>query len=171
MADSHHFFWSGPFSQWQACTIMLDGLSFACAEQAMMHAKALLFGDAGVAEQILAAKEPGKQKALGREVKGFDETVWDAHKETIVTRINLEKFRQNKGLRRKLFQTLPLPMVEASPLDIIWGIGLNADQARVTPPDDWPGQNLLGRILTGVRDQLATEYPEEAAQIAREGAI
>lgn len=171
MADSHHFFWSGPFSQWQACTIALDGLSFTCAEQAMMHAKALLFGDAGVAEEILAAKEPGKQKALGREVKGFDETVWDAHKEAIVTRINLEKFRQNKGLRRKLFQTLPLPMVEASPLDIIWGIGLDADHARVTPPEDWPGQNLLGRILTRVRDQIATEYPEEAAQIAREGAV
>lgn len=166
MTDSHHFFWSGPFSQWQTCTIRLGGHDFNCAEQAMMHAKALLFGDAETAAAILAATEPGRQKALGRQVRGFDDATWDAAKAAIVTRITLEKFRQNKGLRRKLFQAAPLPLVEASPLDTVWGIGLDAEHARRTPPAEWPGKNLLGRILTGARATLAAEYPDEFAQIA-----
>ncbi|HQY44723.1 MAG TPA: NADAR family protein [Paracoccaceae bacterium] len=168
MQPSWHFFWSGPFSQWQTCTIVLDGKSFNCAEQAMMHAKAELFADQDAAAAILAATEPGRQKALGRTVRGFDEAIWDAHKVAIVQRISLEKFRQNKGLRRKLFQTGGAVLVEASPLDQVWGIGLDADKAKTTPPGEWPGRNLLGTILTEVKAALAAEFPDEAAMIMAE---
>lgn len=95
--------------------------------------------------------------------------MWDAHKEEIVRRANLAKFEQNKGLRRKLFQTGDRLLVEASPLDTIWGIGLDEANARATPPEQWPGQNLLGKIVTEVREQLKATYPEEAASVAKDG--
>ena len=161
--DHYHFFWSGPFSQWQRARFEMDGVEFNTAEQAMMYHKAKVFGDDAIAEQILATSDARKQKALGRKVKGFDNAVWDQHKEDIVLRANRAKFGQNKGLRRKLFQTGDRMLVEASPLDLIWGIGLDADNARSTPPDQWPGQNLLGKIITQVREELKAEFPEEAA--------
>ncbi len=162
----YHFYWNGPFSQWQHAEFDLDNVQFVTAEQAMMHQKALLFGDVEIAEAILLSADPGKQKALGRRVKNFDEGVWDAQKYEIVRRINYAKFSQNKGLRRKLFQTGEKKLVEASPLDTIWGIGLDINTAEITDPALWPGQNLLGQILTQVRDQLAIECPDEAAQVA-----
>lgn len=169
MPAAHHFFWSGPFSQWFACEFTLDGVTYGTAEQAMMHGKALIFGDDDTAAQIMASTDPGRQKALGRQVAGFDQAIWDGAKTVLVTRINLAKFGQNKGLRRKLFQTGTAPLAEASPLDTIWGIGLDAAAAASTPPEEWPGLNLLGRILTGVRETLAQEHPAEATACAPQG--
>ena len=165
-ANAYVFYWNGPFSQWQPCEIVMDGVTFNTAEQAMMYFKALLFEDTEIAEQIKLAKEPGKQKALGRKVRRFDEASWVANREAIVLDINRAKFRQNKGLRRKLFQTGTRFLVEASPLDTIWGIGLDADAARQTPPHEWPGQNLLGKIVTQVREELRAEFPKEAETVA-----
>ncbi|MDM8168655.1 NADAR family protein [Roseovarius sp.] len=161
--QGYHFFWSGPFSQWQPCRMSLWEVEFNCAEQAMMYGKALMFEDRDTASQILAAQDPGKQKALGRTVRGFDEGTWANGRYALVREVNLAKFDQNKGLRRKLFQTAPKPLAEASPMDTIWGIGLDADTAAQTPVADWPGQNLLGRILTEIRDELSTRHPAEAA--------
>ena len=157
------FFWSGPFSQWQRAEFEMDGVRFNTAEQAMMFFKARLFSDDRIADLILSTRDARKQKALGRKVKGFDSALWDQHKHDIVLRANRAKFSQNKGLRRKLFQTGDRLLVEASPLDTIWGIGLDAEQARQTPEDQWPGQNLLGRIVTQVREELRAQHPEEAA--------
>lgn len=161
----YYFYWAGPFSQWQHSEFDLWGVHFVTAEQAMMHAKATLFEDHEVAAQILSTRDPGKQKALGRQVRGFSEPVWDERKHDIVYQINFEKFAQNKGLRRKLFQTGDRMLVEASPVDTIWGIGLEASVANVTPHKDWPGQNLLGKTLTRVRGELRQLFPEEFAQI------
>lgn len=134
----------------------------------MMWKKAMLFDDTEIAAAIQAAQEPGKQKALGRKVRGFDEATWDAHKRQIVTEVSHAKYLQNKGLRRKLFQTAPKKLVEASPFDVIWGIGLDAADAQNTTEEYWPGQNLLGQILTQVREELARDFPEEARACAAE---
>ncbi|MEJ8562493.1 NADAR family protein [Yoonia sp. GPGPB17] len=144
----------------------MDGVRFSTAEQAMMYKKALLFDDAEIADAILTATDPGKQKPLGRQVRGFNEQVWCEHREGIVRSINYAKFAQNKGLRRKLFQTGDKALVEASPLDVIWGIGLDKATAIETPSDLWPGKNLLGQIVTQVKEQLAQEFPDEVASIA-----
>jgi ribA/ribD-fused uncharacterized protein len=159
--EKYHFFWNGPFSQWQRCEFQLESVPFNTAEQAMMYFKALLFKDREIARKISKAIDPGKQKALGRQVRNFREGTWDKHKVDIVRRINLAKFGQNKGLRRKLFQTGDKTLVEASPHDMIWGIGLDEQKALVTPANQWPGQNLLGECLTDVRSQLRKEFPEE----------
>lgn len=161
----YHFFWSGPFSQWHRCGFELDGQSFNTAEQAMMFCKALLFKDHDIARKISKAIDPGKQKALGRKVRNFSEATWDQNKLDIVRVVNLAKFRQNKGLRRKLFQTGNKILVEASPHDLIWGIGLDERKALVMPPDHWPGQNLLGQILTDVKEQLRGEFPDELTSL------
>ena len=164
--EQFEFYWKGPFSQWHPSEFVLDGVTFNTAEQAMMYFKAKLFGDDETAQDILGARDPGKQKALGRMVKLFDEHIWQERRVAIVTRINLAKFEQNKGLRRKLFQTGEKALVEASPLDLIWGIGLSAEEARLTDPGLWPGKNLLGQVITSVRDRLALKYPEEAMACA-----
>ncbi|WP_316012930.1 NADAR family protein [Roseobacter sp. HKCCA0434] len=155
------FFWKGPFSQWHMSNFKLWGKKFACAEQAMMYAKANLFGDGNIAGEILRADEPGRQKALGRKVRGFDDAIWDAERVRIVAEVNLAKFEQNRGLRRRLLNTGQQPMAEASPLDFIWGIGLDATNASQTPSDQWPGKNLLGRILMGVRTVIRDAHPDE----------
>lgn len=155
--SSFTFFFTeaSPFSQWYRCQFEADGHTFGCAEQYMMHGKALLFGDAEVAAEILAASHPRQHKALGRKVRGFDERVWRASREGIVMAGSRAKFTQNAELREVLLATAGTTLVEASPYDRIWGIGLAATDPRALDPAQWRGQNLLGHILTRLRDSLA----------------
>ena len=162
------FFWNGPFSQWTASPFELDGQSYLCAEQYMMQQKAELFGDWEVAAQIAEVRDPGLQKALGRRVRGFDAVIWDREKVGVVERGSMAKYQQNRGFRRKLFQTIGATLVEASPLDVIWGIGLAANDPAARDRRQWRGENLLGQILTGVRDRLAREMPDEANAVERD---
>jgi ribA/ribD-fused uncharacterized protein len=161
LTDSYYFFWNGPFSQWHTSNFELSGHSYLCAEQYMMHQKAVLFDDKIMANKILASNDPGKQKAFGKQVQGFEEEIWRQNRERIVAEANRAKYFQNKGLRRKLFQTGNALLVEASPIDTIWGIGLSAEEAKRVAPAAWPGQNLLGKILTTVRGQLRLEFSGE----------
>jgi ribA/ribD-fused uncharacterized protein len=146
---------ASPFSQWHPCTFTGDGHAFCCAEQFMMHGKAVLFGDAKIAAQILAATDPKQHKALGRKVAGFDAARWRAAREGIVKAGNHAKFTQNPALLATLLATRGTTLVEASPFDRIWGIGLAATDPRASDPSKWRGQNLLGKILTELRDELA----------------
>jgi len=156
----HYTFFFGPespFSQWHPATFVLDGVLFHCAEQAMMHGKALLFGDAEVAAELLETASPRQQKALGRKVRHFSDGPWKEHRERIVHAANVAKFGQNRPLRELLLATAGTDLVEASPYDRIWGIGLAATDPRATDPTQWRGQNLLGKILTQVRGELAPQ--------------
>lgn len=146
---------ASPFSQWFRCSFTVDGNTFNCAEQFMMHGKAVLFADAEVADKILAADHPREHKALGRKVRDFDDKVWRRERETIVMAGNRAKFSQNPELRELLLAAKGT-LVEASPYDKIWGIGLAASDPRANDPTQWKGQNLLGQILTRLRDELAS---------------
>jgi ribA/ribD-fused uncharacterized protein len=145
---------ASPFSQWFRCSFTEGGHTFNCAEQFMMHGKAVLFGDAEVAEKILTAAHPREHKALGRKVKSFDDKAWKASRERIVLAGNRAKFTQNPELKELLLATKGTELVEASPYDKIWGIGLAASDPRAQDPSQWRGQNLLGRILTQLREEL-----------------
>jgi ribA/ribD-fused uncharacterized protein len=145
---------ASPFSQWFRCSFTVDGNTFNCAEQFMMHGKAVLFADSEVADKILAADHPREHKALGRKVRGFDDKVWKRERETIVMAGNRAKFSQNPELRELLLAAKGT-LVEASPYDKIWGIGLAASDPRAQDRTQWKGQNLLGQILTRLRDELA----------------
>jgi hypothetical protein len=148
---------ASPFSQWYRCAFTVDGRAFNCAEQYMMHGKALLFGDTESAAKILAADHPRQHKALGRKVKPFDDAVWKRERVGIVRAGNHAKFTQNPALLEQLVATKGTTLVEASPYDKIWGIGLAAGDPRAKDPAQWKGQNLLGKILTELRDQLLAQ--------------
>lgn len=143
------------FSQWFDAGFEIDGTIYSTAEHWMMAAKARLFSDHESLEQILIAGDPSSAKALGRGVKGFDNDVWKAHRRRLVTEGNLAKFSQNAELGSFLRSTEGHVLVEASPYDRIWGIGLLAADEKAQHPDTWQGENLLGFALMDVRMQLA----------------
>ena len=153
------FFWSekgatGCFSQWYMSNFKVDGHSYCCMEQYMMAQKAILFKDFGTLGKILQSSDPRSIKAYGREVKGFDSVKWGENKSRIVFEGNMAKFGQNKALMEKLLSTGDKVLVEASPYDRIWGIGMRASEAAKEGPSKWRGENLLGFALMQVRDEL-----------------
>ena len=150
------FFWKppAPFSQWTRSHFTVDGVEYTHAEQFMMAAKARLFGDDAVRARILQATYPDTQKRLGQAVRGFVAEVWRQHRMDIVVRGNLAKFWQSEKLRRALLEIGERRLVEASPRDCIWGIGLRADDPRALDPAQWRGENLLGQALDEVRRRL-----------------
>lgn len=141
-------------SQWYAAAFEVDGVRYATAEHYMMAEKARLFGDEGVRERIFAAAHPSLAKNLGREVQGFNEATWAQHRFDIVVRGNEAKFGQNEALRAFLLNTGERVLVEASPVDRIWGIGLAEQDAKAQDPEQWRGLNLLGFALMMVRSRL-----------------
>lgn len=145
------------FSNWYPIQFTWKGTLFHCSEQAMMYAKAELFGDTKTAQKILQALTPKEQKRLGREVKGFDEKIWSAQCEGLVYEIGREKFTQNPTLLKALLNTKGTELVEASPYDRIWGIGMGSWDEGVENPKNWKGQNKLGKILTRLRLELELE--------------
>jgi ribA/ribD-fused uncharacterized protein len=145
------------FSQWWVAPFVIDGVTYATAEHWMMAQKARLFGDEATFQRIIAAKTPAEAKSLGRQVRGFDEAKWNAQRMEIVVRGNREKFTQHPELREFLLNTNNRVLVEASPVDRIWGIGLAADDERAANPHHWDGLNLLGFALMAVRDMLGVE--------------
>jgi ribA/ribD-fused uncharacterized protein len=140
------------FSQWYDASFVIDGQRYATAEHFMMAEKAALFEDQETRSKVLQAESPGAAKALGRQVRGFDETVWLENRFSIVTRANEAKFSQNPELQKFLQQTGACVLVEASPVDKVWGIGLAQDDVRASDPNLWLGLNLLGFALMQVRD-------------------
>lgn len=142
------------FSQWFPTPFEVDGVSYASAEHFMMAGKARLFDDAQTLERILVAATPADAKQLGRQVQGFDGAQWDAASFDIVVHGNLAKFSQHPALGEFLLATGEQVLVEASPVDRIWGIGLAAEDKKASQPEKWRGLNLLGFALMQVRSAL-----------------
>ncbi|XP_019853895.1 PREDICTED: uncharacterized protein LOC100638431 [Amphimedon queenslandica] len=150
------FFWQSqsPFSQWHPSEFKIDGITFCCCEQYMMYQKAILFGDDEAAQKILDTSEPREQKAIGRTVRNFDDKVWKENCRDIVKRGNKAKFTQNEDLKEKLMSTIGTTLVEASPRDRIWGIGLGASNPKALNRKTWRGTNWLGQAITEVREEI-----------------
>lgn len=141
-------------SQWWPDTFEDDDITYKTAEHYMMAEKARLFKDDQHLQAILEAEDPGKAKQLGRKVKGFDQQVWMDHRFDIVVKGNLLKFSQNEHLKEFLVNTGNRILVEASPTDRIWGIGMQQGEPGIEAPKKWNGLNLLGFALMEVRDEL-----------------
>jgi hypothetical protein len=141
-------------SQWFPAPFVVEGALYPTAEHYMMAGKAALFGDEAARERILAAAQPGAAKKLGRTIQNFDEETWAQHRFEIVVQGNYHKFGQNPRLRDFLLATAGRVLVEASPLDRIWGIGLGRTNPAAQNPEAWPGLNLLGFALMQVRGRL-----------------
>jgi ribA/ribD-fused uncharacterized protein len=141
-------------SQWWPALFSLDGISYPTAEHFMMAEKARLFGDEDSRAQILKAGNPKVAKQLGRQARNFNEQIWAEARFRLVVTGNLAKFSQNPELGKYLLGTGDKVLVEASPVDRIWGIGLAADNEQAMNPEQWRGLNLLGFALMEVRQRL-----------------
>lgn len=142
------------FSQWWSSPFTVDRIDYASAEHWMMAEKARLFGAEEIYAEILKARSPGKAKALGRQIEKFDQAIWDAHKYDIVVTGNFHKFSQNADIGTFLKNTGKRILVEASPVDKVWGVGLAQDDELIESPSKWRGENLLGFALMSVRDLI-----------------
>lgn len=167
---NYHFFYGGPYSQWAPSEFDFCGVHFNTAEQFMMLGKAIVAGNDDFAAQIMAALEPSQQKALGRKIPDFPVKEWNFIKYDIVLLGNFLKFTQCGGYNNHLMKTEDPTIelfVEASPTDKIWGIGLSEFDAQGTTPDQWKGENLLGKVVTEIRDLLYYGHPFPGATFAK----
>jgi ribA/ribD-fused uncharacterized protein len=161
------FFWGhtargdqpGPWvlSQWFPSPFTVEGTDYATTEHWMMAGKAKLFGDDEIHDRVLKARTAGEAKKLGRSVRGFDDARWQAHRFERVVQGNVHKFSQHPARLDYLLATAQRVLVEASPTDRIWGIGLTADHRDATRPREWPGLNLLGFALMEARARLLVD--------------
>lgn len=142
------------FSQWYPSCFAIDQVIYPTAEHYMMAEKARLFHDDEALKKILASTSPSQAKKLGREIRNFDQMVWEKYKFDVVVTGNKAKFSQNSVLRKFLLSTDNRIIVEASPVDDIWGIGLAKNDPDASDPRKWKGLNLLGFALMKVRDQI-----------------
>lgn len=141
-------------SQWWPSPFEVAGIRYATAEHWMMAEKARLFGDADAERAALEAGSPAQAKKAGRLVRGFDDAVWERERFGIVVAGSVHKFGSDDALRAFLLGTGGRVLVEASPLDRVWGIGLAADDDRAADPARWRGLNLLGFALMEARARL-----------------
>ncbi len=142
-------------SNWYPSDFTVNGISFSSMEQYMMYQKALRFGDTKIADKILATDDVAKIKKLGREVQGYDDSVWNGVRQIIVYEGLTAKFSQNEDLKAKLLETKDVILAECAVRDKIWGIGLSMTDEKRFDKDKWKGQNLLGYALMLVREHLS----------------
>lgn len=148
------FFYGGVFSQWYPSEFIINEVIYNTAEQFMMAMKAKYFDDQDAYAKIMETDDPSEQKAIGRQIKNFNAEAWNAVSRGYVYEGNIAKFTQNKHLLKQLLNTKDKEIVEASPYDKIWGIGLGYDNPDCMDKSKWRGTNWLGEVLMKVRNDL-----------------
>ena len=159
MTNNCIFFWKtdepyGFLSNWYPCILQRWNYTLHSSEQYFMAEKAAFFHDDEIYSEILKTDSPHKCKELGRMVRGFNSERWDTEKVTAMMTANRCKYMGNPDLMKKLLATGDALLVEASPYDGIWGIKLSAEEAAKLPPEEWPGLNLLGKVLMALREEF-----------------
>lgn len=148
---------SSCLSQWYPRGFTHEGIHYPTAEHWMMAEKARLFNDEETLQKIIAAEKAPVAKKLGREVKNFDVNVWKTKMCAIVAKGSYLKFGQHPDLLEFLTTTGNKILVEASPFDPHWGIGMDKKAAEATIPENWKGTNWLGWCLMEARDTLIVQ--------------
>lgn len=145
-------------SEFSITTFEGETFTFNCAEQYLMWQKALLFHDDETAKEIISTSyDPKQYKVLGRKVKNFNQELWDYNKVSIMEDALYYKFTQNDNLKAALIKTNGFYLVEASPFDKIWGVGLEASNDAIIHQPEWRGQNFLGEALMKIRHKIIQE--------------
>lgn len=164
VTDKHIFFWGEWPSNWYPCVFNAEyegkKYTFYNSEQYFMFVKAKTFGDEETAEKILSkGKNPKTAKALGREVKNYDDKEWDKIRYDIMVTANYFKYSQSEELEEMLLnpEFNGKHFVESSPIDKIWGVGLGENNPMIDDENNWKGTNLLGKALDEVRERLQNE--------------
>ena len=158
--DTHIYFWRGEFSNWYPCIFIYKDHRFNNSEQAFMWEKAMFFDDEKIAAQLLKETNPKYAKALGRQVRNFNQDFWLVASFPAMVAVNFAKWNSSDYLRDLIVSTHPKKLVEASPYDKIWGVGLAQDDDRILDKRNWKGMNLLGKALMNVRKELIEEHEQ-----------
>lgn len=145
---------NGYLSNWYLSDFIWEDISFTSAEQYMMYRKAILFNDTDTASQILETIDVASIKSLGRTVTPYIDSVWAEKRYELVYPGIYEKFKQNSDLCNKLLSTGDAILAECAVKDKIWGIGISMHDLRRFSPQQWKGQNLLGKALMQVRHEF-----------------
>jgi ribA/ribD-fused uncharacterized protein len=162
ITDKYVFFWNSELSNWFPTKFRYKNITFFNSEQAFMWEKAIFFGDTATAALILKTPSPNQCKKLGRQIKNFNTDVWLREGYEIMIAVNMAKFSQNSRLKAILLSTGDKILVESSPYDKIWGIGLHHDDDKVLDERNWKGMNLLGKSLMEVRNNLKNKSNEKS---------
>lgn len=145
---------NGYLSNWNLSRFVVEGVAFSSMEQYMMYQKAVRFGDADIASQIMRTDDVARIKQFGRQVSGYDDHIWNGMRQIIVFEGLSAKFSQNNELKEKLISTGNSVLAECAVKDRIWGIGLSMTDPDRHDMSKWKGQNLLGYALMLVREKL-----------------
>ena len=143
---------NGYLSNWYPSDFNVEGVQYSSMGQYMMYQKAVVFSDKETAGKILDIQDTAKIKALGRQVRGYEDTIWSGIRQIMVFEGLYWKFLQNPKLRGKLLLTGSSILAECSVKDAVWGIGLSMADSRRHDMSAWKGRNLLGFSLMMVRD-------------------
>eukprot|EP00475_Leptophrys_vorax_P005310 TRINITY_DN13225_c0_g1_i1.p1 TRINITY_DN13225_c0_g1~~TRINITY_DN13225_c0_g1_i1.p1 ORF type:complete len:182 (+),score=37.30 TRINITY_DN13225_c0_g1_i1:153-698(+) len=156
------FFWKVPsvYCQWTPSVFTVDGVEYKNAEQWMMACKARLFQDDEILQKILASDRPAAMKKLGRAVRNYDDALWSEKRLDVVIQGNIAKFQQNPKMLEELLSTGEKTLVEASPFDRVWGIGMSSTDAHILKRSKWKGQNLLGKAIMEARTHLRSQQAQ-----------
>jgi ribA/ribD-fused uncharacterized protein len=133
---------------------VFNGITYNCCEQYMMSQKSLLFYDGDAYKKIMESNNPADHQKLGRTIKGFAEELWDDQKYNVVLQGNMARFTQSEPCKELLLSTGDRILTEASPFDCVWGVGLRDTDPLILDESNWRGQNLLGKVLMEVRDNI-----------------
>ena len=156
ITDTHVYFYGGDtvFSNWHSRPNMIKaigGHTFNNSEQAFMWTKAKFFKDDEIADKILHEPDPRENKKLGRLVKNYNDIEWNKRRVAAMLSVNILKYMQNPDYMQELLKTGDRILVEASPYDTIWGVGLHYTDPLILDEKNWRGENLLGRVLMDIR--------------------
>ena len=164
VTEKHVLFWGDWPSNWSPAEfdaeMMINGekktLHFYNTEQYFMYVKAIVFGDYDTAEKILKTKNPKTAKQLGREVKNYDDSVWNEMRYKVMVDANKAKYSQNPDLKKLILseEFKDKGFVESSPKDLCWGTGFAENHPDADNEEKWKGKNLLGKALDEVRNWL-----------------
>jgi ribA/ribD-fused uncharacterized protein len=155
--NTHIYFWGTFLSNFIPKTLSIDymGHKFNTSEQLFMYIKAKFFNDHEKAYEIATkGQEPREAKRMGREVVGYDESIWSKYREDAMYQAVLLKFQSDEKLKQQLLDTGDKILVEGTPMDPIWGVMIKWDDDRILDEKNWRGQNLLGKVLMRVRNDL-----------------
>lgn len=159
ITDKYVFFWNGTFSNWHPAKFLdpYNNLTFENTEQAFMWYKAACFNDAETQKLIESTPDPREVKKLGRLVKNYNDEIWTNARYERMIYVNMLKYTENMAYKKELLDTGDKILVEASPYDTVWGIGMLETDPGVEDEANWKGQNLLGKALMDIRNLLTTK--------------
>jgi len=151
-----------------AVDLEYNGTVYQSAKQAIYAEIAKAFHDDANLKMIMIAENPD---AIVYELKNIpgdadvNEPKWNDLLNRYIYDINLIKFKKYPELGQRLLQTQKANLGAYLPNDNQLGIGISIDNIQSKDPINWTGQNLLGKALMSIREQIRSEQEALMQQV------